>query len=123
MGTSRSSAMRALLIVALALVGCGPSSRGPARPTALPRDAYAHYLRARVAIYEADYELAVHELRAAAAAAPDEAMIAVALSTALAKAGEQGAAAAVIRAAQQRWPREPEVWLGAGQLFADQGNL
>jgi tetratricopeptide (TPR) repeat protein len=112
-----------LLALAVALAACGPSARPPARPAPLPRDAYAHYLRARVALYEADYELAVHELRAAAAAAPDEAMIAVALSGALAKAGEDAAAAAVIRAAQDRWPREPEVWLGAAQLFHDQGAL
>src|SRR6185295_19516285 len=42
---------------------------------------------------------------------------------ALAKAGESEAAAAVIRAAEHRWPDEPAVWLGAGALFADEGQL
>jgi tetratricopeptide (TPR) repeat protein len=108
--------------VAVAVAACGSKPAPPGRLQPLPRDAYAHYLRAKVAIYESDYELAVHELRAAAAAAPGEAMIAVALSGALSRAGEGAAAAAVILAAQQRWPDEPEVWLGAGSLFQDQGK-
>jgi len=113
----------AVVLVALVLAACRPAPPAHAHLAPLSRDAYAHYLRAKVAIYESDYELAVHELRAAAAAAPEEAMIAVALATALAKAGEGAAAAAVIRAAERRWPDEPEVWLGAGSLFQDQGQV
>jgi tetratricopeptide (TPR) repeat protein len=110
-------------LVVVALAGCPASRAATYVKKPLSRDAYAHYLRAKVAMYESDYSLAVHELRAASAAAPDEAMIAVALSDALAKAGEPKAAAAVIRAAQRRWPDEPEVWLGAGTLFGDLGQL
>jgi cellulose synthase operon protein C len=113
----------AVLGLACFLAGCPKPDAAKYVRKPLPRDAYAHYLRAKVAMYESDYSLAVHELRAAAAAAPDEAMIAVALSDALAKAGESEAAAAVIRAAERRWPDEPEVWLGAGALFQDLGRL
>src|SRR5258705_8991444 len=50
-------------------------------------------------------------------------MIAVALADALARAGESVAAAAVLRAAERRWPAEPAVWLGAGALFSDEGQF
>lgn len=114
--------LAAVLAVALGLAGCGrPAPTTPLPP--LPRDGYAHYLRARVALFEGDHTLAVHELRAAAAAAPDQPMIAASLADALAKAGEQAQARAVIRAGERRWPGEPEIWLVSAELARRAGAL
>jgi tetratricopeptide (TPR) repeat protein len=84
----------------------------------LPRPALAHYLAARLAATDSDWKTMASELGVAAAAAPGEAMIAVELARAQARAGDLAAARATIDAARGRWPEHPEVWLTAGDLLA-----
>ena len=83
----------------------------------LPRDAYAHYLTGRLAMYRADYGQAAAELSAAAAAAPDQPMIAIAQAAALAKAKREPEARTVLAAARRRWPDHARVWLASGELL------
>lgn len=111
-----------ILLLGIA-TACGP--RAVARPTAPPPlapDAYAHYLRGRLAVLEGAYDRAVVELRQAAAAAPDEAMIALALIDATYRTGRKTEARDAVLAAQARWPRQPQVWLLAGKVFRGLGN-
>ena len=54
----------------------------------------------------------------AAAAAPDQPMIAVELARAQHKAKRPEAARATLAAARARWPRHPQVWLASGDLLA-----
>src|SRR6476659_5252491 len=95
---------RVLLLALVAAAGCPrPHAEAPAEPP-LPAPAYAHYVRGRVAAYEGDYALAAEELRAAAAAAPDEPRIEVERIRALIKAGRKLDARAAITAAEAKWP-------------------
>lgn len=112
-----------LLALALgALAGCPARHAEPARPKPLSADAYGHYLRGRLALYRGDYERAVAELRAATGAAPDQAMIAVALVDAIYRTGERASARDEALAAQKRWPAEPEVWLISGKVWRGMGK-
>lgn len=111
-------AARVVAIAALVTAtACGPkpAARRPPPPP-LEATAYAHYLRGRLAILEGDYDRAATELRAAAAAAPDEAMIALALIDATYRTGAKARARDEIVDATARWPRHPEVWLLAGRI-------
>lgn len=110
------------LAVAIALAGCPAREAAPRKPAPLPAAAYGHYLKARLAIHRGDYERAVTELRAAAAAAPDEVMIAVALIDATYRTGARDAARDAVVAATARWPRAPEVWLVAGKVWRGLGD-
>lgn len=110
MGTSRCSA----LLVIAAAAAC--HHEVPVQP--LPRAALAHYLAARVDGAGSDWAAMADDLAAAAAAAPGEAMIAVELAEAQAKAGDAHAARATILAARGKWPRHPAVWLASGDLLA-----
>jgi tetratricopeptide (TPR) repeat protein len=111
---------RLVMIVALAGVAGCPPPRAPARPAPLVADAYAHYLRGRLAMLRGDYEAAVDELHAANVAAPGEARIAVALVEAIWESGQHDAARDAVIAAQERWPDEPEVWIVAGAVHRGQ---
>jgi len=115
--------LRGVVLAATAFSASGACAPRAATPplTPLSRDAYAHYLRGRVAAYEGDHGLAVQELRAAAAAAPDEGRIDVALIDALLRADRQMEAAEVADVAQRRWPRDPEVWLASGAVYRKLG--
>jgi len=107
---------RIVMILGLvALAGC-PARVEPRRPAVLPSQAYAHYLRGRLALYRGDYAAAVAELHQANVAAPGEPRIAVALIEAIYAAGDPRAARAAVAAAQQRWPDEAEVWIVAGNV-------
>ncbi len=106
-----------LTAVLILLAACGP--KPPARPVPPPTlapAAYAHYLRGRLAMLEGDYERAVTELQAAAAAAPDEAMIVVAQIDATYRTGAKARARDEVVAAEARWPAHPEIWLLAGKI-------
>ena len=85
--------------------------------TPLSRDAYTHYLGGKLAMYAEDYGKASDELAAAAAAAPDQPMIAVAEARALVKAKREPAALEVLRRARRTWPDHAEVWLASGDLL------
>jgi tetratricopeptide (TPR) repeat protein len=115
---ARASLRRFLLgVVVGALVACGGARPAPPPPAPLPRDAYAHYLAGKAALFDEDFAAAVSHLRAAAAAAPAEPELAVALIAALA-AAEDPAAAAEARRALERWPSLPVVWRAWGDLLA-----
>ncbi len=105
-------------VVALAFASaCARTA--PARPVPpLPHGAYAHYLDGKLAEFGEDWNAAAGSLTAAARAAPDQPMIAVALARALAKAKQSERARATLSEARRRWPRHPEVWLASGDLLA-----
>jgi tetratricopeptide (TPR) repeat protein len=91
----------------------------PAPPTPpLARAAYARYLGGKLAGYQGAWGAAADALAEAAAAAPDQPMIAVELARAEWKARRADAALATLAAARERWPDHPEVWLVSGDLLA-----
>ncbi len=102
-------------LAAAVLVACHAPREVPLAP--LSRAAYAHYLDARLASATGDWVTAADELAAAAAAAPDQPMIAVQRARALAKAGRDVAAHDVLAAARAGWPDHAEVWLASGELL------
>lgn len=100
-----------------AIAACGPPKR-PVRPPPLPHAAYAGYLDGKLAGYRDEWGNAADALAAAAAAAPDQAMIAVELARAQHKAKRPEAARMTLAAARARWPKHPQVWLASGDLLA-----
>ncbi len=117
------SLLRSLaLLVAVAFgMGCGgrPKPRPPKvvkRASQLSADAYAHYLRGRLAFFEGDLKFAVSELLAAQKAAPNEVSITIALASALYELGEGEQALGVSTEATKRWPKSFPVWIQAGDL-------
>lgn len=113
------SAVRTKLAIGwLALVAaCArPAAQRPLPP--LPRETYARYLEGRLSGYRGDWERAAESLAAAAAASPDQPMIAVELARAQHKAKRTDAALATLAAARTRWPEHPQVWLVSGDLLA-----
>jgi tetratricopeptide (TPR) repeat protein len=105
----------ALLLAALAACHAPP----PAAPSApLPRAALAHYLAGHLARGDGDDATAAAELTAAAAAAPDQPVIAADLARAQAKTGDARAADATLAAARRRWPGHPALWLATADLAA-----
>lgn len=106
-------------VAVLLAVGCGGgATTGRAgRVEPLSREAYAHYLRGRIAIYEGDYDGAWIELERATLAAPFEAPIAVAFADALYRAGDRARALREIERAQTVWPDHAGVWLVSGRIY------
>jgi predicted Zn-dependent protease len=100
------------LVLVLACHHAKPVSMAP-----LPRDASAHYLAGKLALYKDDAATAAAELSAAAAAAPEQPTIAVELARALAKAKRDADARAVLASARLKWPDHPLVWLASGELL------
>jgi predicted Zn-dependent protease len=106
-----------LLAVIVVLAACHHATPIPMAP--LARDAYAHYLAGQLAGYRDDWTTAASELAEAAAAAPDQPVIVVALARALSKAKRDPDALAVLARARETWPDHPEVWLASGDLLGD----
>jgi predicted Zn-dependent protease len=104
------------LLVQLSLLAACHAPR-PVSPAALPRAAYAHYLSGKVALYTDDPDTAVQELTAAAAAAPDQPMVAIELAHALVKAKRPVDAKGVLARTRAAWPEHPEVALAWAQLL------
>jgi cellulose synthase operon protein C len=104
----------------LALVAAAACARPePVAPSApLPRALTAHYLAGKLAGYQGDWDAAIDQLAAAAAAAPDQPMVAVELARAQHKARRAADALATLAAARTRWPTHPEVWQLSGDLLA-----
>ncbi|HVV83503.1 MAG TPA: hypothetical protein VHE35_10545, partial [Kofleriaceae bacterium] len=117
--------VRASLVAVLVLVASGCYARphpAPARLPPLPPQAYAAYLRGRAALYEGDAAAALAAFDDAAAAAPDEAGIAIGRAEAMDRLELRADATEAIDVATGRWPRSPEVWLAAGQLHRGAGD-
>lgn len=113
----RSSLLVTLLGASL-LGACASAPPAPRPPSPLPRAAYAHYLAGRAAAFDEKPAAAVPHLRAAARAAPDEPLLAVALINGLREVEDFAAARAEATRAMARWPRAPEVWRAVGELHA-----
>lgn len=102
---------------ALAIAAC--AHRPPVGPPPpLPREVVAHYLDGKLAGYRGDWEGAADALAQAAAAAPDQPMVAVELARAQMKAKRTAAAIVTLGAAREKWPGHPQVWLVSGDLLA-----
>jgi len=115
---SAAAAGARVLAVALGVAACGrPAPVAPQPP--LPREVYARYLEGKLAGYRTDWPAAADALARAAAAAPDQPMIAVELARAQVKAKRAAAAIATLAAARERWPGHPQVWLVSGELLAE----
>jgi Flp pilus assembly protein TadD len=112
------AAPAALAVLALAaLAACGP--RPPPAPLPpLPHAAYARYLDGKLAAYRDEWSNAADALADAAAAAPDQPMVAVELARAQQRAKRPEAARQTLAAARARWPKHPQVWLASGDLLA-----
>ena len=111
MATFRSS------LLVLLLAAC-PSPK-PAKPLPpLPHTAYAHYLDGQLAVYREEWGTAADALADAAAAAPDQPMIAVELARAQWKAKRPEAARATLTTARSKWPDHAQVWLASGDVMA-----
>jgi tetratricopeptide (TPR) repeat protein len=111
-------AARVALAVALGPLGCArppPAARQPP----LPREVYARYLEGKLAAYRTQWAAAADAVALAAAAAPDQPMIAVELARVQMKAQRSAAAIATLAAARDRWPGHPQVWLVSGDLLAE----
>lgn len=119
---ARAAGIAASLLVTLlgaSLLGaCASAPLAPRPPSPLPRAAYAHYLAGRAAAFDEKPASAVPHLRAAAAAAPDEPLLAVALINGLREAEDFAAARTEASRALARWPGSSEVWRAAGELHA-----
>jgi Flp pilus assembly protein TadD len=89
----------------------------PVSVAPLPQAAYSHYLAGKLALYRDDVDTATRELSAAAAAAPDQPMIAVELARALVKAKREDAARDVMLRARAAWPDHAQVWLASGEVL------
>jgi predicted Zn-dependent protease len=112
----------AALALALTMAtGCHPPAAATTAP--LPPAAYAHYVRGRIALTGNDYRRAEDELRAAAAAAPDQPHLELARIRVIAKGGRAAEARAAATAATARWPRDPEAWLVVADLAREAGAL
>ena len=112
-----------VVIAALAGLGGGGLGLGCSHPAAqpiapLPRAVFAHYLDGKLSAYGGEWDSAADALAEAAAAAPDQPMIAVELARTQMKAKRTEAAIATLAAARKRWPEHPQVWLASGDLLA-----
>jgi len=120
-GLLRAPAEPGLAIAIALLVACHHSPR-PIAIAPLPRDAYAYYLRGKLALYRDDAGAAARELQAAAKAAPDQPMIVVELARALTKAKQEMPARDVLVEARRRWPDHAQVWLASGEVLEQIGD-
>lgn len=103
-----------------AAVLCAAACHGTPKPVSvapLPLGAYSHYLAGKLALYRDDVDGATRELSAAAAAAPDQPMIAVELARVLVKAKREEAARDVMLRARKAWPDHAQVWLASGEVL------
>jgi tetratricopeptide (TPR) repeat protein len=75
-----------------------------------------------MAMLGGDYAAAVTAFRAGVAAAPDEAPMFVALIAALERAGERDEAVRHAGRAQERWPRDPDIWRTSGDVYRAGGQ-
>lgn len=117
--------LRGLLVLGslvLACAGARPAPDASLASAPLSAEAYAHYLRGRLAALEGDYPRAAAEMRAAAAAAPGEASIQVALADSLYRAGRRDQARIAIEAAQVRFPDSSVVWRESGRILRGIGR-
>ena len=105
--------MRVLLLALLA--ACG-APKAPKRPPPLPPAAYAHYLDGKLHAYREEWPAAADALEAAAAAAPDQPLLAVELARAQHHAKRD--ARKTLELARQKWPKHPLVWVASGELLA-----
>lgn len=114
------SAFRTHAALVAALIGVAGCARpAPVAPEApLPEAVYARYLEGKLLAYQGEWAAAADALAEAAAAAPDQAMIAVELARAQTKAERPAQALATLAAARRRWPGHPQVWLVSGDLLA-----
>ena len=113
---------RAGSVLVLALVGACRAPRPPAPLPPLPHAAYAHYLDGQLAAHRDDWGQAADALADAAAAAPDQPMIAVELARAQHRAKRADAARATLAAAARAWPRHAQVWLASGDVLVAAGT-
>jgi len=97
-------------------LGCSHAAAPPVAP--LPRAVFAHYLDGKLQAYGGEWDAAADALAEAAAAAPDQPMIAVELARTQMKAKRTAQAIATLAAARKRWPEHPQVWLASGDLLA-----
>lgn len=111
-----SAARITAVAAACALAGCARPA--PVGQPPLPRVVYAHYLDGKLAGYRGDWDAAADALAQAAAAAPDQPMVAVELARAQMKAKRAAAALVTLADARARWPGHPQVWLVSGDLLA-----
>lgn len=120
LGVADRTRWLAALVAALVVGGLVACARpAPVRPLPpLPAPVYANYLDGKLAAYREDWEAAADALARAAAAAPDQPMIAVELARMQMKAKRTEAALATLAAARARWPGHPQVWLASGDLLA-----
>ena len=101
----------------LLLAACRPPP--PAKPLPpLPHTAYAYYLDGKLAAYREEWGNAADALAQAAAAAPDQPMVAVELARAQWKAKRADAARVTLAAARAKWPKHAQVWLASGDATA-----
>ncbi|HEY5933760.1 MAG TPA: tetratricopeptide repeat protein, partial [Kofleriaceae bacterium] len=99
------------------VVACG-AARTPKRPPPLAPAAYAHYLDGKLHAYRDDWPAAADALAAAAAAAPDQPLLAVELARAQHHAKRLALARTTLEQARKKWPRHPHVWVASGDLLA-----
>ncbi|HEY4056889.1 MAG TPA: tetratricopeptide repeat protein [Kofleriaceae bacterium] len=106
------------LLFAVAVAACHPAKPAvrPLPPIAAP--VYAAYMQGKLAGYRGDWISAVASLRVAAAAAPDQPMIAVELARSLVKAKNENEARATLERARTTWPDHSEVWRVSGDLLS-----
>ena len=103
-------------VLALVLAAC-PAPQKPKPLPPLAHAAYAHYLDGQLAAYREDWGDAADALADAAAAAPDQPMIAVELARAQMKAKRPEAARETLAAARKKWPKHAQVWLASGDAM------
>lgn len=108
--------LRKPALVALLVASCHSTPK-PVSVAPLPPAAYSHYLAGKLALYRDDIDGATRELSAAAAAAPDQPMIAVELARALVKAKREDNARDVMLRARTAWPDHAQVWLASGEVL------
>ena len=99
-----------------AMVACSHPAQVPLTP--LPRPVFADYLAGKLSAYQGDWDDAADAVAQAAAAAPDQPMIAVELARLQMKAKRTADAIATLARARARWPDHPQVWLASGDLLA-----
>jgi tetratricopeptide (TPR) repeat protein len=113
--------------VLLLAAACGTTRPAPRHPygvtPAVSPTAYEHYIRGRMAAEQGDHQLAVVEMRMAAAAAGDDVELRVAVGEQLLAAGQLEAALAEAAATTEAWPFEPDGWRLLGRARAAQTDV